>query len=26
LVCEIKENRVFISGQAICFMKGEISI
>jgi len=25
-VCEIKENRVFISGQAICFMKGEISI
>ena len=26
LVCEIKENRVFISGQAVCFMKGEISI
>jgi len=26
LVCEIKENRVFISGQAVCFMRGEISI
>lgn len=26
LVCELKENRVCIAGQAVCFLKGEISI